>query len=159
MKIYYIGNQVVGLIGKLTVLSQGYQITDKVEDSDILLCVHGRKIISKEIFEKPKIASINIHPYLYTYKGSDPVGRAIIDANWHASVGCHYISEIVDGGEVIREIFADVLPSNNRCEIYSQLYPLYSRVIAESLDIIEKDYLNNLEEPDILVGGLGREYL
>lgn len=134
MKIYYIGNQVAGLVGKLTVLSYGHTIIDTVDDCDFLLCVHGRKIIPKEIFEKPRIAALNVHPYLYAYNGADPIGRAINDRNWRASVGCHHITEEIDKGEVVTELFTDVTPSTNRCEIYNQLYPLYSQVIIESLN-------------------------
>ena len=155
MKIYYIGNQTAGLVGRLTVLAQGYQIVDSPDDCDVLLCVHGRKILPRSIFEKPRIAAINVHPYLYMYKGADPIGRAIKDQNWKASVGCHHITETVDGGAVIKEMFVDVQPSNIRAEIYNQLYPYYSQIIIESLNILEEQHLNASGESDILVGGLG----
>ena len=140
MKIYYLGNQVAGLIGKLTVLSLGHEIVDDIKDSDILLSVHHRKIIPREIFEIPKIASLNVHPYLYKYKGADPIGKAISDQNWHASVGCHHIIEEVDSGEVVLELFFDVESSHNRCEIYNQLYPYYSKVIVDSLNKLDDGY-------------------
>lgn len=153
MNIFYIGNQTAGIIGRLTILAEGHKIVYKVDDSDILLCVHGRAIIPKEIYSKPEIASINVHPYLYAYPGKDPIGRAIKDKNWHASVGCHYITDVVDGGQVVKEIFFDVQPSDNRADIYNQLYPYYSKVIIESLNILEKQYLSEQTEPDVLVCG------
>lgn len=155
MKIYYLGNQIAGLIGRMTILVTGHEIVDKVDDCDVLLSVHHRKIILREIFEKPKMGAINVHPYLYCYPGKDPVGRAIADENWHGSVGCHHITELVDSGEVVKELFIDIIPSENRCEIYNQLYPVYSQVILESLKIIEEQYYDMLGEPDILVGGSG----
>lgn len=140
MKIYYLGNQVAGLIGKLTVIGLGHQIVNDVYKSDVLLSVHHRKIIPRNIFEVPKIASINVHPYLYKYKGADPIGRAITDENWNASVGCHHIIEEVDSGDVVSELFFDVEPSKNRCEIYNQLYPYYSKVITDSLNKMDDGY-------------------
>ena len=140
MKIYYLGNKVAGLIGKLTVLKMGHLIVNTVDESDVLLSVHHRKIIPRNVFEKPRIASINVHPYLYKYKGANPVGRAITDKNWQASVGCHHIIEKVDSGKVISELFFDVVPSENRCEIYNQLYPYYSKVIMDSLDKLDDGY-------------------
>jgi len=145
MKIHYIGNQTAGLIGKLTVLSQGHEIVDNINGCDILLCVHGRKIIPRNIFSLPKIASINIHPYLYAYKGADPIGRAIYAKNWKASVGCHHISEDVDNGKLIYEQYCDVIPSDNRADIYNQLYPIYSDVIIKSLNMLEEEYMENLK--------------
>ena len=141
MKVYYLGNQTAGLIGRLTVLAQGHEIVSSVDECDILLSVHWRKIIPPQIFKKPKIASINVHPYLYIYKGADPIGRAIKDNNFKASVGVHHISEEVDGGDVITELFIYINPSQNRCEIYNQLYPIYSQAIIDSLNILERQYL------------------
>lgn len=137
MKIFYIGNQVAGFIGRLTVLNAGHEIVPDVENSDVLLSVHHRKIIPRKVFEIPKIASINVHPYLYKYKGADPIGRAIIDSNWNASVGCHHITEQVDSGDVVCELFFDVEPSKNRCDMYNQLYIYYSEVIIKSLDMLD----------------------
>jgi methionyl-tRNA formyltransferase len=152
MKIYYLGNQVAGLVGKLTVESMGHKIVSTPNGCDIMLSVHYRKILSNEVLKIPKIASINIHPYLYAYKGADPIGRAINENNWKASVGCHIMTDIVDSGEVVVEFFKDVIASNNRAEIYNQLYPLYSEVIKQSLALLEIRYIRSHNYDDLILG-------
>ena len=170
MKICYMGGQTAGVIGLLATKAIGHKVLSVVSYSedlsltaenmdlcvynsvqdrgfvndvlncDILLSVHGREIIKKNIFELPKIASLNVHPFLYHYKGSDPIRRAIKDKNWNASVGCHHITDIVDGGEVVEELFVKILPSDNPCDVYSQLYPYYSIVVIKSLNSLESGY-------------------
>jgi len=149
MKIYYIGNQTAGLISRLTVKALGHEIVDTIAGCDILLNVHGRKIIPKETLQLPKIASINVHPYLYTYKGANPIQRAINEGNYHASVGCHHMTEKIDEGKVICERFIDLEPTFCCAELYNQIYDLYYEVIKESLNILEQEYIFDSKEPDI----------
>lgn len=116
-----------------TIKNNGFK--DKVRESDFLFCVHGREKVPQDIINltKQKIA-INIHPYLYKYKGIDPVNRALKDKCYLASVGSHYMTNNYDEGEVIDEQFIDVTGSNTPIEVYNKLYPLYSMVILNTLN-------------------------
>ena len=100
---------------------QTLRLKDLVE-RDKLLSVHGREIVPDSILEK--LDCFNIHPYLYCYKGSKPIKRAIDSGNRFASVGLHRMTREIDQGEVICEYFTKVdLDSEER--VYEQLYPLY----------------------------------
>lgn len=166
IKISYMGGKQTGIIGLLSLLADKHTvlsvasycddmtsistlfniptfntIKDKeykkhVSESDLLVCVHGREKVPTEYINMTKYGAINVHPYLYKYKGIDPVNKAIKDNCFHASVGCHYMTEEYDKGEVILEKFMDVTPTTSAIEIYNELYPLYSLVLLESLDII-----------------------
>ena len=106
-------------------------VIDKLTKSDYLVCVHGREIIPKHILEMPKHGCINIHPYLYAYKGADPIGRAIKEQNFNASVGAHYMTEDVDLGEVLCEEFMEVPKAETHKELYDSIYCLYISVITK----------------------------
>ena len=148
------GGSNAGMIGFLTLLSSGCKVVsavsysanlsnlltqfniptyDSIEDrkflkrADLLLSVHGREIVK---FDMPKI---NVHPYLYKYKGAFPLKRALRDRNFFASVGSHYMTNKVDDGEVITEHFQKVKPCNSEEEIYNQIYHLYIDVILETI--------------------------
>lgn len=159
LKIAFMGGNQAGIIGALSVLSSGHIITAAVsysrdlkrilkflglpcyasiksrgfqrslKGSDLLLSVHGREIVRGEILEMPRMAAVNIHPYLYCYKGAHPVGRALKERNFRASVGVHLMTSKIDEGKVLREEFMNVEPAASEEEIYNKLYPLYGNVV------------------------------
>lgn len=170
LKIVFIGSKQAGAIGALTVLAAGVKILaavsyckdlnnilkllkipihksvkDKkliktIKRSDLILCVHGREIVESELLALPKFKSINIHPYLYKYKGSNPVGRALKDEEFCASVGAHIMEKEVDSGKVLVEEFVDVNGIHSVEGIYNKLYPYYSKVILKVLDMASRKY-------------------
>lgn len=165
LKVCFLGGKPAAIISTLTTLSIGNKIISAVsysEDftnilnllqisvfesikdknfieslskSDLLLNVHGREIVPPNLLKLPQCA-INIHPYLYKYKGANPVWRAWKDANFKASVGAHIMTDRVDEGKVLIEEFIDVSGTTSVEEIYNRLYPYYCIVILKVLDMI-----------------------
>ena len=107
-----------------------------LSNADLLLSVHGREIVKQDLLELPRFKPVNIHPFLYKYKGANPVGRALRDGETKASVGAHIMQERVDEGPVLVEEFVDISGANSILEIYNRLYPHYALVISKALDII-----------------------
>lgn len=101
--------------------------------SDLFICCHGRKIFSKRFVQN--IRCINLHPCLYKYKGANPIARLIKDNNPKASVAAHWMTENIDEGKTIIEKFKKIqsISSKSESEIYDELYPLYSKVLTETL--------------------------
>lgn len=160
------GGQQAGIIGALTLISKGHKFISVVSYSeklsrilaffnipiyssihnqyfiaalrraDILVSVHGREILNTQHLSLPKYGCINVHPYLYKYKGADPIRKALIDKNFKASVGVHKMEAEIDSGEVIYEEFVDTAGSNTIGEIYNKLYPYYSIALLKALDIL-----------------------
>lgn len=168
LKIVYLGGKQAGMIGLLSLLSINCNVIgvvsyddivemiaekqnldifhsieengfkDLAEKSDILVSCHGREIIPAEIFTLPRLASINVHPCLYKYKGKDPIGRLLEDGESKASVGVHHITEELDSGEVILEKFVDVSDKNSVEGVYNKLYPYYSEAIIDAVRKIKE---------------------
>jgi methionyl-tRNA formyltransferase len=171
LKICFIGGKQAGILGLLTLLAAGNKILSavsyskdltkilntlnipsynsvydgnfikKLKQSSILISVHAREIIGPKLLKLPKLCCINIHPYLYKYKGANPVSRALKDKEFEASVGAHIMGEKVDHGEVIVEEFVDVTGSKSTEEVYNKLYPFYIIVILKALEIITQNGL------------------
>lgn len=169
LKICFMGGKQTGIIGVLTVLSKGNRILSAVSysenltniliffgipvyksvndkhfiknlsEADVLLSVHGREIVEPDLLQLPKFGAINVHPYLYKYKGANPVGRALKDKEVKASVGVHVMDEQIDQGDVFVEEFIDVSGANSVEEIYNRLYPCYCSVILKILDRIQNE--------------------
>ena len=106
---------------------------------DFFFCCHGKKILDANIVRNLKC--INLHPCLYKYKGSRPIRRLILDRNPKASVASHWMSEEIDQGERIIEKFKKIenIKSKTESDVYSELYPLYSSVIIETIKKISND--------------------
>jgi methionyl-tRNA formyltransferase len=161
-----------GVIGLLTILTKSHKILsvvaydelvkmvceqynikifDSIKDkgfleylkkSDLLVSVHGREIITKELLDLPRIGCINVHPCLYKYKGKDPIKRLLEDGENKASVGVHYMNETVDKGELIIEEFVNVKDLKDVVSIYNRLYPYYSIVLIKALEYINTNLLS-----------------
>ncbi len=102
--------------------------------TDLLVCVHGRQIIKSNILSIPKKGCINVHPCLYKYKGANPIERLLADKETKASVGVHFMTEKVDAGEVIEEVFEDVGGCTTIVEVYNDLYPIYPIALNRALN-------------------------
>lgn len=166
MTVCFMGGRQAGIIASLSILSAGWGIKSAVSysdeltnilellyipayntinnpdfetalsDTDLILSVHGREIVDNKMLEKPRLGAVNIHPYLYKYKGANPVSRALEEKNFKASVGAHVMDEKVDVGRVLMEEFVDVSGSKSVEEIYSKLYPTYCKITIKVLQTI-----------------------
>lgn len=161
LKVCFMGGNQAGLIGLLTVLVSGCKVEsvvgyspeifsmfkkrdipfydtikapgfrDALSKSDILLSVHGREIVGNDLLSLTRLGGINCHPYLSKYKGVNPVGKALENGDFEASVGIHIMNEKIDSGKVLREEFLDISGANSIEEAYNRLYPCYASVILQ----------------------------
>lgn len=122
------------------------QFIRKLKTSDLLLCVHGREIVPQKILDLPKSGAVNVHPYLHKYKGADPIGRALKDGDFHASVGAHRMSAEVDAGDILVEEFLEIGPADSVEEVYNRLYPVYVQVILKTLEVIKKNLKKGMQK-------------
>jgi len=166
LKICFIGGNQAGIIGILTLLAKECKILSAVsysknltnilnsfkirlyksvnekkfikdlKQSDLLFSVHGKEIVKPSLLKLPRYGGINLHPYLYKYKGKSPVERALKDKNFKASVGAHIMTNKVDQGEVLVETFLDVSEAKSVQEIYNQLYPYYCLITLKVLKLL-----------------------
>ena len=161
MNILFMGGKQAGCIGLLTLKALGHNVSiyscDYMIDQlatvlklprskpdegtwDMLVSVHGRRIISPETLEGFKYGGINLHPCLSQYPGADPIGRLLRDCEHtepiRLSIGAHVMTEQVDSGKVLIEEFEwlSVHPQTTRNEVYNMLYPLYSEVLVKAIE-------------------------
>lgn len=171
MKVVYLGGKQAGLIGLLAVKAFGCRVDavvprgdlvgnvarklgcslfDSVKDgglriilrnADLIVSVHSKEIVPIEILKMPRLGGINVHPCLYRYKGSNPITRFLSGSETMASIGVHFMSEEVDCGEVINEIFVEIDKEkvNTLVEVYNVLYPIYAEAILDALEILNRN--------------------
>lgn len=169
LKICFAGGKKAGIVGAIAAISSGHRIVcavsysedlsailkffniplcksvnhkkfiDALKKADVLLSVHGREIIKESLIKMPLKGAVNLHPYLYRYKGANPVGRAFKEGNFKASVGAHIMTNIVDEGRVLVEKFMNVGGSKNVDDIYNRIYPLYADVALKVLEMMANE--------------------
>lgn len=113
-------------------------VKENLSGCDLLVCCHGKKILSKEVLSKPKIGCINLHPFLEDFKGLNPVGRWFDSNSKELSVGVYWMSEKVDCGEVICVKKALTKKSFRSVEeVYNELYSLYVLALLKALVLVK----------------------
>ena len=113
------------------------------EESRILLSVHGREIVSDETLKRYGYC-VNVHPFYNKYKGISPIKRAIADHYTEADVTAHKMTSQVDKGDILFQE-KTIVKGNTEQEIYAELYPLYAKVIEQTIGFCitsDKHYSN-----------------
>ena len=86
-------------------------VKDRLEKAQpgLIVSVHLRKILKKEIFSIPGKGAINVHPSLLPkYRGLSPQHQAIIHGDSESGVTVHYIKELVDTGDIIIQVHIQI---------------------------------------------------
>lgn len=102
---------------------------------DLLLCVHGTHIFSKD--ELKHGVHVNIHPTLEKYRGNNPIKKYIENKDFEGSVSSHYMVEEVDRGDVIHQEFFETPICNSYADFYNIAYPFYLKTIEQTLYKLE----------------------
>lgn len=69
---------------------------------DLIIVFNYSKILKKELFEIPKLGTINIHPSLLPkYRGAHVVNWVLINGEKETGVTVHYVDENIDSGDII----------------------------------------------------------
>ncbi|MBN3039643.1 MAG: hypothetical protein JW867_00785 [Candidatus Omnitrophica bacterium] len=133
-------SELTGLIEKFNIrvfsTVKDKKFIEYLKISDLLLSIHGREVVDENILNIPRLGAVNLHPFLYKYKGKEPVRRALEEENYKASVGAHVMTKDLDCGQVLVEEFKDVSGAKSVEEVYNRLYPLYSLVTLKAIEAL-----------------------
>ncbi|MDY7000169.1 MAG: formyltransferase family protein [Thermodesulfobacteriota bacterium] len=78
-------------------------------DVDVMICHAYMKIIPREVFDAPRLKSVNIHASLLPkYRGGSPHLAVLESGDRESGLTCHYIDEGLDTGEIIHQVKFDL---------------------------------------------------
>jgi folate-dependent phosphoribosylglycinamide formyltransferase PurN len=109
---------------------------DSMGEFDFFICVHGDKIIGEKYLQEGKF--INIHPCLSKYKGHNPIKRFIQNKDIYASVDAHYMTNVVDEGEIICSVPFATGEIKSHAEFYNVGVPFYYICFEKVIEKISK---------------------
>lgn len=101
---------------------------------DYFIGIHFPYIISSEVLNIPKIGFLNLHPaYLPYNKGWHTPSWAILDGTPYGAT-LHFMSEILDEGDIIHQKKIEVKPNDTANSLYKKVLTLEEEVFEESFD-------------------------
>ena len=91
-------------------------------NTDVLLVGTWREKIKKDVFDVPKIASINLHPALLPkYRGANPYYNAIKNLETKSGLTLHLIDEKFDHGAILSQKEVEILPNDTGKELKNKI--------------------------------------
>jgi methionyl-tRNA formyltransferase len=104
---------------------------------DLLVSVHLRKILKKEIFSIPGKGAINVHPSLLPkYRGLSPQHQAFIHGDSESGVTVHFIEESVDTGGIIIQVPIPIDKDDYIFDFQFKMLEVYKQIVTDAIDII-----------------------
>lgn len=114
---------------------------------DLLVSVHLRKILKKEIFSIPWKGAINVHPSLLPkYRGLSPQHQAIIHGDSESGVTVHYIEEAVDTGKILIQISIPIEKEDYISDFQFKMQEVYKQIVTDAIDRIADENFEPVEQ-------------
>jgi methionyl-tRNA formyltransferase len=105
---------------------------------DLIVAVHLRKILDKEIFSQAARGAINVHPSLLPkYRGLSPQHQAILHGDDESGVTVHFIDADVDTGEIIVQKKFPVSKEDYILDVQSKMLGIYKTIVVEAVNLLE----------------------
>ncbi|MFH0881676.1 MAG: methionyl-tRNA formyltransferase [bacterium] len=105
------------------------------------------RILPPEIFDAPRLGTLNIHPSLLPkYRGPAPIQWALINGETETGVSIIRITETVDAGGVVLQARVTVDPDENAGQLAERLAPLGGEMVLEALAGLEAGTLTPLAQ-------------
>lgn len=102
---------------------------------DLLLSIYYRFIIKTEILKLVNYKAMNLHPsYLPAYRGTKSSVWALLNGEKETGITFHYITEKVDGGNIILQKKLNILNTDTAYSLYNKLVSLFIDNFHDALD-------------------------
>ena len=106
-------------------------------DADLFVVVAYGKLIPGEIFNLPRLKTINLHPSLLPlYRGAAPVEWSLIRGESVTGITVQMINERLDAGDIVLQKNIPLEPDTTAGELYETVLPLGSSMVIEAIDLL-----------------------
>ncbi len=118
---------------------------------DLMLVGTWRERIKREIFETPKLASVNVHPSLLPkYRGPNPYLQTIKNREYFSGFTFHLIDEKFDSGAILYQKRVEILPYYTSKELREKTAFEVRQSLPEFLVALDKGEIIPLEQNEAL---------
>ncbi len=120
-------------------------------DIDLMLVGTWREKIRREIFEVPRLASVNVHPSLLPkYRGPNPYLQVIKNQERFSGFTLHLIDEKFDHGAILYQKRVDIQPYYTSKELREKITFEVKQSLPDFLVAIDKGEIIPLEQNEKL---------
>lgn len=99
------------------------------------LVVIAFRILPRVLFALPRLGSFNVHPSLLPRgRGPAPIRWTLIRGEEETGVTIIHLSEIIDGGDILRQEKTEIAPNEDYGALHDRLAALGARLLLEVLD-------------------------
>ena len=114
------------------------------------------RIIGPAVLEPFQGKMINLHPSLLPrYRGTDTYQRAIDAGDRQHGASIHFVTEELDGGPVISQVFIPIMPDDDAASLAARLAPMEHRLVVATVDLFS-GHCVECDDGSVLVDGKRR---
>ena len=116
-------------------------------NADIIIVGTWAEKINSDIFNMPKIASINVHPSLLPkYRGPNPYLQTIWNGETYSGVTFHIITDKLDAGPILIQQKIEILEGDTGKELKNRTVFNARLLCAEVIERLENGYTETTEQ-------------
>ncbi|MBQ7265003.1 MAG: methionyl-tRNA formyltransferase [Firmicutes bacterium] len=118
-----------------SVKTEEFYETLKATDADFFVVVAYGRILTQQVLDIPKKASVNIHGSLLPeYRGAAPIQRAIIDGKQKTGITTMLMAKECDCGDMLLKAETDIEKYDTYGSLHDKLCALGGELIIKTLD-------------------------
>ncbi|MEE9443746.1 MAG: methionyl-tRNA formyltransferase [candidate division Zixibacteria bacterium] len=112
-----------------------------------LFVIIAFRILPRKLYSLPPLGAINIHAsILPKYRGAAPINHAILNGETETGLTSFFLARKIDGGKIIDQERAQILPKENFTSLYNRLSQLSGPFLLRTLDKIERQDFSPIEQ-------------
>jgi methionyl-tRNA formyltransferase len=110
----------------------------RAADSDVMVACNWRTWIPPEIFDAPRLGTLNVHDSLLpAYAGFAPLNWALINGEPEVGITAHVMDEQLDRGAIILQPRVTVEPADTIADLFAKTLMLFGPTTVAALDHME----------------------
>jgi methionyl-tRNA formyltransferase len=116
------------------------ELTARVRDADadMMVACNWRTWIPPEIFNAPRLGTLNVHDSLLpSYAGFAPLNWALINGETEVGITAHVMTAQLDRGDIVRQVRVAVEPRDTAVDLFHKTLPLFGPITLAGLDDLE----------------------
>ncbi len=114
---------------------------------DIAFVVGCRVLIPPEIYQIPCLGTLGVHDSLLPeYRGFAPLNWAIINGASHTGVTLFYLSELMDGGDIVAAKSITIASDNSAAELADRLCDKTKELVLETLPLFKANSVPRIKQ-------------
>jgi len=109
-------------------------------EPDIAFVCSYNYLLPKELYEIPKLGTLNFHPSLLPdYRGANPYFHVINNNELITGITMHFMDETFDTGDIVKQVTVPVLNNDTMGSLFTRLNEETAKLCLSTVDFIEKD--------------------